>query len=136
MNYELIKKLLETLKLGKIKRESFHSLSQGEYGILNALMIKESEGCKKMTPGEIGKEQNLTSGRVSTTLKSLEKKHYILRETDAIDKRKTLVSLTLKGRELALKIISKIKAELNNIVEKLGEKDTLELIRLLNILNS
>lgn len=135
MKTDLIKKLLETFKLGLPKANTFHEFSEGEFGILNTLLVNEKKGHSQMTPKELCEAQSLTSGRISSTLKTLEAKHFITRKTDNFDKRKTLVSLTLKGKELALKMFNRIVDELKDIIDKLGEANTLELIRLLKIIN-
>ncbi len=114
----------------------FFNCCKGENGILKTLLLYEKLEKRTLTPGEIGNIQNLTSGRVATTLKSLEKKFYIKRTIDNNDHRKIIVKLTEKGQKVAEKIMEKIKATVQKLIEKLGEHDTKEYLRILMRLNS
>lgn len=133
-NEELTNNLISNFKNNPIT--DFLNYCQGEKGILKTLFLYEKLEKRNLTPGEIGNIQNLTSGRVATTLKSLEKKFYIERTTDNKDHRKIIVRLTEKGQKVAEKIIEKIKNDVQKLIDKLGEHDAKEYLRILTRLNS
>ena len=74
-------------------------LDKGENGILQTLFIYEEIHQKNLTPGELCAIQQLTSGRIASTLKNLEKKAFIKRMMAEDDRRKTIIKLTEKGDE-------------------------------------
>ena len=119
----ITKEFMKLMKGSNAQIKNISELSQGEYGILQILLQGECDGKKTMTSGELCHAQNLTSGRISTTLKTLEMKKYIIRENDALDKRRTLVKLTEKGKDLAIKIKNKIVEN----VKILKHKDIVEI---------
>ncbi len=135
-NNELILKLIRAIKKNNSPISKVKELGEGENGVLQTLLFYERELKKDVTPGDLCSIQNLTSGRVASTLKNLERKKYIKRNNDSIDRRKILVRLTDEGRKIAKNISDKISKNIQNIIDKLGEKDFNELIRLLNLINS
>jgi len=130
-NNELVHKLIYLLKKKNHPLSEMQHFDQGENGILQTLYVYEQNKEKELTPSELSKIQQLSSGRIATTLKTLEKKQLIERTTDGEDKRRSIVQLTKKGREVAEKIIKITLQKFENIVEKLGEQDALEFIRIL-----
>ena len=105
-----------------------------EPGILQTILNYEKEEKKSITSGMIGKIQKLTSGRVSTAIKKLEKKNYVYREVSIIDRRKVYVKLTDKGRKIAEKINEQLASDAKIIFKKLGDKDANEFLRLMSLL--
>lgn len=134
--HELVMKLINVIKKEKTPIQQVKELGEGENGILRTLYLYEEELKKDVTPGDLCNLQNLTSGRIASTLKSLERKKYIQRITDCNDHRRILVQLTEKGKTNAQKIIQKMYHNIQYIIDKLGEKDFAELIRLLNLVNN
>ncbi|MCM1514792.1 MAG: transcriptional regulator [Anaeroplasma bactoclasticum] len=130
-NNELVHKLIYLLKKKNHPLSEMHYFDQGEKGILQTLYVYEQTKEKELTPSELSRIQQLSSGRIATTLKTLEKKQLIERNIDRIDKRRSIIQLTEKGREMAEKIIKITVQKFENIVEKLGEQDALEFIRIL-----
>ena len=133
--HELGMKFINIIKKEKSPIQQLKELEQGENGILRALLLFEKEEKKEITPGDLCTSQNLTSGRIASTLKSLEKKAY-KRITDCKDHRRIFIQLTEKGRSIAKKITQKIHQNIQVMIDKLGEKDFSEFIRLLNLVNS
>lgn len=115
--------------------QEVQKLSQGENGILKTLLIYEEISKTDITPGDLCKVQHLTSGRIATTLKSLEKKQYIKRINDSKDGRKILVKLTENGKKIAKSILNKINIHVNKIMERLSEQELSEFIRILHLIN-
>ncbi len=115
-------------ELSEIKRSG-----QGETGVLQTLLENETneKTNKRLSAGDLCSKLSLTSGRMALTLKSLEKKHLIIRYPDKTDKRRTLVKLTEKGRLCAEITKKKINEAVNRIIEKLGEKNAAEFINML-----
>ena len=115
-------------ELSEIKRSG-----QGETGVLQTLLENETneKTKKRLSAGDLCSKLSLTSGRMALTLKSLEKKHLIIRYSDETDKRRTLVKLTEKGRLCAEITKKKINEAVNRIIEKLGEKNAAEFINML-----
>ena len=107
-------------------------LDKGENGILQTLFIYEEIHQKNLTPGELCAIQQLTSGRIASTLKNLEKKAFIKRMMAEDDRRKTIIKLTEKGKIVAKRIIDDIAMSINKMIHKLGEHDSQEFLRILN----
>ena len=105
---------------------------KGENGILQTLFIYEEIHQKNLTPGELCAIQQLTSGRIASTLKNLEKKAFIKRMMAEDDRRKTIIKLTEKGKIVAKRIIDDIAMSINKMIHKLGEHDSQEFLRILN----
>ena len=107
-------------------------LDKGENGILQTLLIYEEIHQKNLTPGDLCEIQQLTSGRIASTLKNLEKKAYIKRIIAEDDRRKIIIKLTEKGKIVAKGIIDDIAISINKMINKLGEHDSQEFLRILN----
>ena len=134
-NGELEKKLFELLNHDNNPLQEVQKLSQGENGILKTLLIYEDLIQEDVTPGDLCRVQHLTSGRVASTLKSLEQKEYIERKTDKSDRRRILIKLTKMGKKMATAIFNRIKEQIKAITDKLNEQEIKEFIRLLKIIN-
>lgn len=135
MSYkEFLNKFLNLVRSSSSSIKNAKELSYGEPGILQTILNYEKEEKKSITSGMIGKIQKLTSGRVSTTIKKLEKKNYVYREVSIIDRRKVYVKLTDKGRKIAEKINEQLASDAKIIFKKLGDKDANEFLRLMSLL--
>ncbi|MGM9899195.1 MAG: MarR family winged helix-turn-helix transcriptional regulator [Bacilli bacterium] len=134
-NGELEKKLFELLNHDNNPLQEVQKLSQGENGILKTLLIYEDLIQEDVTPGDLCRVQHLTSGRVASTLKSLEQKEYIERKPDKYDRRRILIKLTKMGKKMATAIFNRIKEQIKAITDKLNEQEIKEFIRLLKIIN-
>ena len=73
--------------------------SKGEMGILIYLTFQKDG----VTSGQLSEALQVSTGRVASALKSLEKKQLIIRRTDGVDKRKVNVYITDKGKQNTLK---------------------------------
>lgn len=135
MSYkEFLNKFLNLVRSSSSSIKNAKELSYGEPGILQTILNYEKEEKKSITSGMIGKIQKLTSGRVSTAIKKLEKKNYVYREVSIIDRRKVYVKLTDKGRKIAEKINEQLVSDAKIIFKKLGDKDANEFLRLMSLL--
>ena len=135
MSYkEFLNKFLNLVRSSSSSIKNAKELSYGEPGILQTILNYEKEEKKSITSGMIGRIQKLTSGRVSTAIKKLEKKNYVYREVSIIDRRKVYVKLTDKGRKIAEKINEQLASDAKIIFKKLGDKDANEFLRLMSLL--
>jgi DNA-binding MarR family transcriptional regulator len=102
-------------------------ITHGEIKMLGYLCITRDG----VTAGELSEKMNISTARVATLLKNLEKKGIIRRTSDARDKRKVVVLLTPEGRALGREKYEKLLGYLSELFGSLGERDTMELIRLM-----
>lgn len=102
---------------------------QGEMRVLAFLA-----NCRdiKTIPSDVSKALNMTSPRVSNILNNLEKKEFIKRDFSTIDRRKVYIYITDKGSKYVIDNVSKTNEVLSKALEKIGEDDAKELIRIIN----
>ena len=87
--------------VGLMQREpikKMQKVSQGEMAMLGFLTYEKSE----TNPKELSERFNLSTARVANTLNSLERKEYITRVHDSFDRRKVMVYITEKGKEVGI----------------------------------
>jgi DNA-binding MarR family transcriptional regulator len=105
---------------------------QGEMKVLTFLANSKSD---KVLPSDVSKTLKMTSPRVSSILNNLEKKGLIKRDFSTIDRRKVYISITSKGKQKVSDNVSDTYNLFYDILKKLGEDDSKELVRILNRLN-
>lgn len=125
----LAREILETLsnmeKRNVLSKRKF--LLKGEDLFL--VVLDEIGGMS--SPSQLSEYTDFTPARLSAIIKALEGKGYILRHQDELDKRCTVIEITKNGAAQSKEIKN---AAINNslaIIEKLGEKDSLEFLRLI-----
>ncbi len=101
-------------------------VSQGEMAMLGVL----SNATEEMTPTALSKLLGLSTARVANTLNSLERKHYVERTHDTVDRRRVTVRVTEAGRALHEKTESEILSDTEELVEYLGMEDAEEYYRI------
>lgn len=77
-------------------------------------------------------ELRISRGAISQMASSLEKKGYLVRETDKNNRRKQIVTLTAEGREAMQQAEAEFDTVLTVFLTRLGEDDTHEMVRLFN----
>lgn len=82
-------------------------------------------------PGELSAAMQTSTAYVAKVLRGLEEKGLILRTLDTNDRRRILVTLTEKGMEQAKQNEHYVKAEIQQMLQKLGAEDALALIRIM-----
>lgn len=102
-------------------------LMHGESGVLANLLIHKNG----MLSGELSALLELSSGRTSTAIKSLEKKGYVVRNSDKEDARQVRVSLTEEGQKYANMKFEEVMDCTIKILEKLGPNDADEFTRIM-----
>ena len=127
---EIVKEIMEIFikpKNNKHKiQEIIGELSKGEVGVLAYLLNVNNN----ISSNELEKHLQVSSARIASTLNSLEKKGLIKRNKSEEDKRKIIISITKNGRITIEKHREKVERYLRKMVEILGEKDSLECIRI------
>lgn len=98
---------------------------KGECRLLSYLNIEDN---KEYQPGELSRSLSVSSARISSMLKSLEKKGYILRRCSSDDKRKVFVSLTENGKKYIETKRESICCDFDDIFMGLGESDSAKII--------
>ena len=127
---EIVKEIMEIFIKPKNNKyqiqEIIGELSKGEVGILAYLLNVNNN----ISSNELEKHLQVSSARIASTLNSLEKKSLIKRNKSEEDKRKIIISITKNGRITIEKHREKVERYLRKMVEILGEKDSLEFIRI------
>jgi len=127
---EIVKEIMEIFIKPKNNKQQIQEiigeLSKGEVGVLDYLLNVNNN----ISSNELEKHLQVSSARIASTLNSLEKKGLIKRNKSEEDKRKIIISITKNGRTTIEKHREKVERYLRKMVEILGEKDSLEFIRI------
>lgn len=99
-------------------------------GVMFILQFIAHNDCGVL-PGNISSEMDVSSARVAAALNTLEDKGLVTREIDKSDRRRILVKLTPKGREITEKHELEIFGEMKNMLVQLGEHDACEYVRIM-----
>lgn len=100
--------------------------SQGETGTLLYLtFVKDG-----ISSSELAENLEVSLPRITSVLNSLESKKLIKKETDAKDKRKTIIQITKMGKKLVLEKREEAIEKITKIIEKLEENEIKEYIRI------
>lgn len=102
---------------GPIRR--VEELSQGEMAMLGYLIL----GGGEVNPTQMSRHLDLSTARVANALNSMEKKGYIRRTHDLVDRRRVLVTITDMGREKAQESMDQAMEGLKELLVELGEED-------------
>ncbi len=81
---------------------------------------------------DLQNELRISRGAISQIASNLEKKGYLLRETDKNNRRKQIVTLTSEGREAMWQAEAEFDKVLTAFLTRLGEHDSHEMVRLFN----
>jgi len=127
MDFEkLTKKFMKDSLLKKQPFQPVMELSRGEIGTL-LFLVFEKDGA---FVGEISDRLSLTSGRMATVIKHLERKQYILKKQAKNDRRKMIINVTQKGRDFVEKHGKMVHDRIYNILKFLGEEDAMNYVRI------
>ena len=130
MNYEPLLEQLEGYMAQALRHpapKGTVTLTQGELGVLRYL-VYERDGA---TPGMLRDSCGVGSGHMADTLKTLETKGYIRRSADPADNRRVIVNVTGAGQAYVEAKRREFRGEQRALLEALGERDALELVRLM-----
>lgn len=123
----LADELIASFRHGKPLLEPLRELARGEMGILMYLSAKH----EAVVCGELSHVMDISTGRVAISLKNLENKKLIRREPDTIDCRRVRVTPTERGIEFASEGRRRIREFTIELLEKLGERDAKEFVRII-----
>lgn len=125
----LTSELLETLQilLRTTARKQVDEFSRGEMFIMSYLV--DSDG--RTRPRELSVAMNASSARVAAALNSLQRKGLVNRRVDNRDRRKTLVTITERGRSVVTNKRKQIHSSMEHVVCELGDRDAKEYLRIL-----
>lgn len=107
-------------------------IHMGELAIMGGIA---KDGCfspKNINVPEIQHHLHITKPAISQMLNSLEKKGYLSREIDKHDRRKIVVALTPKGRQILKTNKEFMDGLLGEIITRFGEEETKQLIASFN----
>lgn len=131
---ELINELLSKINADKY-RKLLSTLEDGYKGLYVILkVIKNSD--KEVIAGDIASKLNITTARVAAALNNLEKKKWIIKYKSSLDGRKTIVELTDLGKNVLKRREEEIISVLENLFVNLTDLEIIQLINLLNKINS
>ena len=100
---------------------------RGEGFVLQYVIFHEGP----VQPNEISSFMNISTARIAAALNSLERKGFVTRRIDPSDRRRILVELTPEGKELADAQRGAMLNHMIRMLERLGEQDSTELVRIL-----
>jgi DNA-binding MarR family transcriptional regulator len=144
MNDELKERLLHSLFLFK---KAIHSISRSlsntgndglstaELSALGCIGSCDAKGCgtaEQTTHHAMHETLSVSKAAVSQMLGSLENRGFIQRETNRDNRRKIIITLTKRGRDATDKGQKHMDNLMTRIVERFGEKDARNFVRLLD----
>ncbi|MEG1448786.1 MAG: MarR family transcriptional regulator [Oscillospiraceae bacterium] len=110
-----------------------NNLSITEFHVIEKVYIKQNEGQNSMK--EIATSLNITQGSLTVSLGVLEKKGYVKKVKDSIDKRITLVFLTDEGIKINKKHMDFHKKMIDAIIKDMGENEVINFMKSIGIVS-
>ncbi|MDE5593161.1 MAG: MarR family transcriptional regulator [Clostridiales bacterium] len=107
----------------------FKNLDERSKGLHVILRLLDNVG-GTVVAGYIAEELNMSTPRVAAALKALEGKGYIVRSSSADDRRKTVVTITEKGRAATKRDEDALIGLVSHLFDTVGEKDLNEFLRI------
>jgi DNA-binding MarR family transcriptional regulator len=143
MNDEIKERLLHSLFFFKKASHSISrslsntgndGLSAAELSALGCIGRCDAKGCSadQTTHHAIHEALSVSKAAISQMLGNLENRGFIQRETDHDNRRKIIITLTKKGRDATDKGQKHLDDLMTRIVERFGEKDAQNFVRLLD----
>lgn len=103
-----------------------------EMALMKGVLRNDPDAEENVTIADLQQSLLITKGAVSQMYGSLESKGYLIREVDPSNRRKLIVTLTPRGREV-LKIMNyRMKLLMEETVSRFGEEDMITFVNLLN----
>lgn len=102
-----------------------NGLTLGQFAVLEVLYHKG-----ELCINDIIKKILSTSGNVTVVIENLVKEGYITKQKDPMDKRVSLINITMKGRELIEKIFPMHLKNLEEMFHVLIDEDKIKMIEL------
>lgn len=121
MNYnKKAEEIFETLtKRKKYIEELSSNISQGESGVLLYLLNVKSN----VSQSELSEKLGVTMPRIVAVINTLQKKELIEKNVDSTDKRKSIISITNKGKDNIIKKKEDAIKFIENVIKELDEQE-------------
>lgn len=121
MNYnKKAEEIFETLtKRKKYIGELSSNISQGESGVLLYLLNAKSN----VSQSELSENLGVTMPRIVAVINTLQNKELIEKKLDPNDKRKSIVSITNKGKDNIIKKKKDAIKFIENVIKELDEQE-------------
>jgi DNA-binding MarR family transcriptional regulator len=103
---------------------------QGELYLLRFLALNKD---KEFGPSELSELLHMSRPRITATIAALKKKEFVFTELDRVDRRRLKVKITKKGLESILKKQADVDENFEEFINGIGEEDTKELIRIVDL---
>ena len=118
-----------------INRQALFERMKATFKGENLMLVMLMKMGGKATPGELIKHTECTAARLTAIAKSLETKGLVNRIQNAEDKRSTIIEMTADGITKFMNLQKEAAESVFNLIEKLGERDAEEFIRLVSRLS-
>lgn len=125
--YISMSRVINTLRRENNKLILKHNLTLGQFAVMEALYSKG-----KLSTGEVMEKILSTSGNIPVIVKNLEKEGFITRKQDESDKRRFILDLTDKGKDLMDEIVPENLKFMDELISLWDDDDKEELIILMN----
>lgn len=125
--YISMSRVINTLRRENNKLILKHNLTLGQFAVMEALYSKG-----RLSTGEVMEKILSTSGNIPVIVKNLEKDGFITREQDESDKRRFILDLTDKGKDLMDEIVPENLKFMDELISLWDDDDKEELIILMN----
>lgn len=108
----------------------FQGVSHQEYLILELVgkYMQEHQDRQGVYISELIRIQKTSPPAISRTLRSMEEKGWIKKETDANDRRNTIIRLTAAGEKKRQKAADEVDEFINSVIARLGEDKLVKMI--------
>lgn len=103
---------------------------QGELYLLKFLAINRDQ---EFNPSELSEKLHMSRPRITTAISALRKKNYVTTELDEVDRRRLKIKATENGIAFVMEKQKKVEENFDLFISGIGEKDTLELIRIVDL---
>ncbi|MGR7915966.1 MarR family winged helix-turn-helix transcriptional regulator [Finegoldia sp. P1-F-LS] len=125
--YISMSRVINTLRRENNKLILKHGLTLGQFAVMEALYSKG-----RLSTGEVMEKILSTSGNIPVIVKNLEKDGFITRKQDEADKRRFILDLTDKGKDLMDEIVPENLKFMDELISLWDDEDKKELIILMN----
>lgn len=125
--YISMSRVINTLRRENNKLILKHNLTLGQFAVMEALYSKG-----RLSTGEVMGKILSTSGNIPVIVKNLEKDGFITRKQDESDKRRFILDLTDKGKDLMDEIVPENLKFMDELISLWDDEDKEELIILMN----
>ena len=125
---KLIKELMENMQALRVASRK-GEIQENIMGEMYVLRYAKERSCK-VIPSDISNALGVSTARVANALNSLEEKGFITRTIDSEDRRKIIVEVTPEGAAYVDEQMKRSKARLEELLLRLGEADSEELVRI------